>query len=230
MVQLRRNHSQQRNPQRRRQKHSHVKGRQCPGDIAHQLRYPYGLHRKRLIKAQRLFLYLSLCIPVKLYPPAGSLIQIAVAACPVRDQGDYPAVLLPGSQHCPKGIPVPLPLQFHPAPHNAAGAQQIFQLVIDVLYILRYLRSLHMIKFQYFIYGVFCPYPVVLHGGQNPCSHHSPRYAHQGVLQHLVIAVHPVPDLFVKPSHIHLLLCERMSNRFFISVFISFQSLETSSV
>ena len=105
------------------------------------------------------------------------------------------------AQHGTESIFVPFILKADISGHKAEGAQDIVHLLIHVTDIIRNFNGFIMIMLQDIIQSFLGDQMLIGHLGSCAFSQYGSGYLQKGILQDLLVALHPFSDLFIKPSH-----------------------------
>ena len=105
------------------------------------------------------------------------------------------------TQHGAKGIFVPSFFKLHISGHQSQRAKNIIQLFVDVPDCFRNIHRLIVVVFQHIIQRFLCDHLVICQSGCRTSSHNGSCDLQKGILHKLLVALHALSDLFVKPSH-----------------------------
>ena len=201
-VHLRLDHAHQRRDQRRQGDQDQIALGNAVLHIHEQVRDAQFFHGQGLIKAQ--------CVPGKqlrrllrhaCLPPCGGVLEI-IAEHLSRQQGDSHARFPYVAQHGAVGVAEPVVLQLHVAHHQPRRAQGIFQLLGYVRDVFGYFHRLLAIVFQDVVDGLARDQALVLQALSVPLVHDHAGHAKERILQHVLVALAALFDLFVEPTHL----------------------------
>ena len=184
---------------------------QLPEAVGQQIGDPKPSQGEGQIKTDGILAEFPRVFPVDADGLACGIVLAGIASGPTRKQGDDAAVFF-CAQHRANGVPVPALCELHRAPHDAGGPQQVFQYLVDIRELLRHLLRSNMVVAQDVADSLLGQLPVIGKAADDPVAADEICHLREGIGEHVVIMLNPLPNLFIKPTHVRTPYSLRISS------------------
>ena len=184
---------------------------QLPEAVGQQIGGPKFSQGEGQIKTDGIRTEFLRIFPVDADGLACGIVLAGIASGPTRKQGDDAAVFF-CAQHRANGVPVPALCELHRAPHDAGGPQQVFQHLVDIRELLRHLLRSNMVVAQDVADSLLGQLPVIGKAADDTVAADKICHLREGIGEHVVIMRNPLPNLFIKPTHVRTPYSLRISS------------------